>query len=165
MSDMDELSQLDRDIARSREKSGDMFYLGSPDPALVRARTIVVTQASTIAAQAAEIAELRGKLERAREEPSVDTSPVDAYLAAKPGTRLWSYWIAEHLRTMEEALKPFADVADEYDDSDDDHHEVWVDAGPQRVIRGSFKLEHYRRARSARTALSSITQPKEPSDG
>jgi hypothetical protein len=50
---------------------------------------------------------------------------------------------------LREALEPFAAVADEYDDSDDDHHEVWMDAGPQRLIRASFRLELYRRARQA----------------
>lgn len=81
-------------------------------------------------------------------------NPVEAYLAAKPGTRLWAYWLSEHLSIMQEALKPFAEVADQYDDTDDDDHEVWMDAGPERVIRGSFKLENYRRAREAFRTLS-----------
>jgi len=52
-------------------------------------------------------------------------------------------------RALREALEPFAKVADEYHDSEDDSFEVWQDAGPIRTIRASFKLENYRRARAA----------------
>lgn len=50
---------------------------------------------------------------------------------------------------MREALKPFAAVADEYDEGEDDAYEVWQDAGPVRLIRASFRLGLYRMARAA----------------
>ena len=50
---------------------------------------------------------------------------------------------------LREALEPFAKVADEYCDSEDDSFEVWQDAGPIRTIRASFRLENYRHARAA----------------
>lgn len=46
-----------------------------------------------------------------------------------------------------DVLQPFADVADHYHDSEYDSFEVWVDAGPERIIRESFKLRLYRAAR------------------
>lgn len=53
------------------------------------------------------------------------------------------------------ALKPFADVADEYADQESDSFEVWKDAGPERLIRASFRLGLYRAARSVyRAALN-----------
>lgn len=63
------------------------------------------------------------------------------------------------ISTAIEALKPFADVADEYHDSDDDHHEVWMDAGPQRLIRASFELALYRKAREAYRDLTTRLAP------
>ena len=53
------------------------------------------------------------------------------------------------VRRKDAALEPFAAVADEYHDSDDDHHEVWMDAGPQRLIRSTFELRKFRAARAA----------------
>jgi len=55
---------------------------------------------------------------------------------------------AANARLME-ALAPFAAVADEYDDGEDDSFEVWQDAGPIRNIRSTFYLKMFRRARSA----------------
>lgn len=63
------------------------------------------------------------------------------------------------ISTAIEALKPFADVADEYHDSEDDHLEVWMDAGPQRLIRASFELGMYRKAREAYRALTTRLAP------
>ena len=57
------------------------------------------------------------------------------------------------LAEAREALEPFAEVADCYDDREDDSFEVWVDAGPERIIRASFKLAHYRQAREAAATL------------
>ena len=48
-----------------------------------------------------------------------------------------------------EVLAPFAAVADEYDDAEDDEYEVWKDAGPWKVVRASFTLKHFRAARAA----------------
>jgi hypothetical protein len=62
--------------------------------------------------------------------------------------------LSARVAELAEALEPFAEVADEYDDSDDDHHEVWIDAGPEKVIRAAFSLRNFRRAR---TALGSST--------
>lgn len=56
--------------------------------------------------------------------------------------------------TFREALKPFAEVADCYHDSEADNFEVWADAGPEHIIRASFKLAHYRKARAALAALT-----------
>jgi hypothetical protein len=61
------------------------------------------------------------------------------------------------IERLREGLKPFAEVADHYDDREDDDFEVWVDAGPERIIRASFVLRLYRRARSA---LIAKDQPK-----
>jgi hypothetical protein len=63
----------------------------------------------------------------------------------------------EVLEAMRSALEPFAAIADEYDDSDDDAHEVWIDAGPEKVIRGSFALRNYRLARAALIASRQST--------
>jgi hypothetical protein len=57
--------------------------------------------------------------------------------------------MAAEIARLREALEPFAAVADEYDDGEDDHFEVWVDAGPERTIRSTFELRKYRRARAA----------------
>lgn len=57
------------------------------------------------------------------------------------------------LADAREALEPFAEVADCYHDSEDDNFEVWVDAGPERIIRASFKLAHCRQAREAAATL------------
>lgn len=57
------------------------------------------------------------------------------------------------LSALIEAAQPFADVADEYHDSDFDTHEVWIDAGPQALIRSSFELRKYRAVRSAIAAI------------
>lgn len=53
-------------------------------------------------------------------------------------------------------LKPFAEVADQYHPTDDGQHEVWIDAGPERIIRGSFKLANYRGAREAMIELDRV---------
>lgn len=53
------------------------------------------------------------------------------------------------IAALREALEPFAAVANEYDDAEDDDFEVWRDAGPERAVRASFKLDNYRRARKA----------------
>lgn len=50
---------------------------------------------------------------------------------------------------MRKALEPFAAIADEYDEREDDEFEVWRDAGPEKSIRASFKLALYRAARAA----------------
>jgi hypothetical protein len=55
-----------------------------------------------------------------------------------------------------EVLKPFAAVADEYDEGEDDTFEVWQDAGPQRLIRASFALRNYRRARDLYQKLAKL---------
>lgn len=72
--------------------------------------------------------------------------PLEAALSSQPQP-------TDKLAEAVAALEPFAKVADEYHDSEDDSFEVWMDAGPQRLIRASFRLEYYRRAR---TALANI---------
>lgn len=71
------------------------------------------------------------------------------------------YWRSEtatlraEVERLRVALKPFADVADEYADQEADSFEVWKDAGPERLIRASFRLGLYRAARSVyRAALN-----------
>lgn len=51
-----------------------------------------------------------------------------------------------------EALEPFAKVADEYDEAEDDDFEVWHDAFMNEILRASFKLGHYRKARDLLSA-------------
>lgn len=48
---------------------------------------------------------------------------------------------AERDAVLEEALQPFAKIADWYSDSEDDHHEIWVDAHQKetRVTVGMCK--------------------------
>lgn len=68
-------------------------------------------------------------------------------------------------RGLREALEPFAKVADIYDDREDDEFEVWVDAGPVRMLEaGTFKLKHFRRARQALAALSDTHETPEISE-
>jgi len=47
---------------------------------------------------------------------------------------------------MVEALRPFADIANEYDDAEDDDFQVWKDFD---VMGASLPLKHFRRARAA----------------
>lgn len=56
---------------------------------------------------------------------------------------------ADEIARLKAALKPFAEVADEYDDRESDLHEVWVDAGPEKLIRSTFYLKMFRAARAA----------------
>ena len=60
------------------------------------------------------------------------------------------------VEALREALEPFAAVADEYDDREDDTFEVWMDAGPVMVrdIREALRLSAFRRARQALAASS-----------
>lgn len=57
--------------------------------------------------------------------------------------------LSARCETMAMALKPFAAVADEYSDQEDDSFEVWIDAGPEKIINASFRLRMYRTARAA----------------
>lgn len=63
-------------------------------------------------------------------------------------------------------LKPFADVADQYHPTESDEHQVWIDAGPERIVRGSFKLANYRGAREAVIELGRVkaASPPKPAD-
>lgn len=60
------------------------------------------------------------------------------------------------VEALREALEPFAAVANEYDDREDDTFEVWMDAGPVMVrdIREALRLSAFRRARQALAASS-----------
>ncbi|MFC5374822.1 hypothetical protein ACFPIF_19865, partial [Brevundimonas faecalis] len=62
---------------------------------------------------------------------------------------------AEKLLVAVEALKPFADVADQYAGQEDDGFEVWKDAGPVivREIGKALRLGNFRRAAEALAAL------------
>lgn len=75
--------------------------------------------------------------------------------------------LRERIERLEEALKPFAAVADEYSDSEDDDFEVWVDAGPIKLIRYTFRLDMYRAARAALTTPSELVDlsPSRECDG
>jgi hypothetical protein len=57
------------------------------------------------------------------------------------------------LEEARKVLEPFAEVAGEYSDQEDDSHEVWKDAGPDKIIQGSFELRHFRAARSLYPSL------------
>lgn len=59
-------------------------------------------------------------------------------------------------------LKPFADVADQYHPTESDEHQVWIDAGPERIVRGSFKLANYRGAREAVIELDRVKAAAAP---
>ena len=65
----------------------------------------------------------------------------------------WAVLGPELVEALVKALTPFAAVADEYDDREEDSYEVWRDAGPEQLIRESFRLELYRKARSALSAI------------
>ncbi len=54
-----------------------------------------------------------------------------------------------------EALRIFAAVADEFDDSESDTTDVWIDAGLSRTVRVPTELRHYR---SARAILSQVRE-------
>lgn len=72
-------------------------------------------------------------------------------LAALEETNALKLSLNDHINRvaeLEAGLEPFAAVADEYDDREDDHFEVWKDAGPVRVIRSTFELRKYRLARA-----------------
>lgn len=56
--------------------------------------------------------------------------------------------VEERAEAMEKALRPFAAVADEYSDREDDSFEVWRDCH-QPVTKVMTRLENFRRARAA----------------
>lgn len=62
--------------------------------------------------------------------------------------------LSREVLRLRAALAPFAAVADEFDEREDDNHEVWIDAGPERLIREAFRLRMFR---AARTSLQPIT--------
>jgi len=63
--------------------------------------------------------------------------------------------LEQALWTLREALRPFAEVADLYDDREDDDHEIWADRGTRSfaVPPSAFQLATYRRARQAYQTL------------
>jgi hypothetical protein len=60
------------------------------------------------------------------------------------------------LGEAEEALKPFAAVADAYSESEDPWFETWRDCH-EPAVKAASTLNHFRRAR---TALSHITETR-----
>jgi hypothetical protein len=58
---------------------------------------------------------------------------------------------------MVEALKPFAEIAEWYDDREDDSFEIWSDYPHGFINRDLAKLKHFRKARAAIAALSTRT--------
>ena len=57
------------------------------------------------------------------------------------------------LREKDKALKPFAAIADDYADQEDDDFQVWRDFD---VLGASLPLRHFRRARAALAPLGEV---------
>ena len=67
----------------------------------------------------------------------------------------------EAVREALAALKPFVDIANEYDDAEDDDFQVWRDFD---VLGATLPLRNFRRARAAHERLSALIPPA-PGDG
>lgn len=104
---------------------------------------------SSLAAANAEIEKLRADLQRFKDERGYVVGHNDGFDCAKE--QLAEYKIVAtltaRLADLEAGLKPFADIADLYDDSEDDGFGVWDDSY-EAEVRSCLRLRNFRRARA-----------------